>query len=102
MTKKKTDVIPENEPVSLAPETPEVIQPTPEQKVVRKAVVASATGLNLRRGPGLEVLKILPDGAELQLVDIPPEATIEGWCPVIAGDGSRGWVMDQYIQPLEG
>ena len=101
MTKKKTDVIPEPEPVSLAPETPEVIQPAPEQETVRKAAVASDVGLNLRRGPGLEVQRVLADGEELALVDIPEDASIDGWCPVITGDGERGWVMSWYLRELE-
>ena len=71
MSKKKTDVIPEPEAVFPAPETPKVIQSAPEQETVRKAAVASAVGLNLRVGPGLDVLRILPDGEELTLVDIP-------------------------------
>lgn len=102
MTKKKTDVIPEPEAVSLAPETPEVTQPTPEQKSGRKAAVASDVGLNLRRGPGLEVQRVLADGEELALVDISEDASIEGWCPVIAADGERGWVMSRYLRMLEG
>lgn len=68
----------------------------------RRATVASPVGLNLRRGPGLEVLRILPDGTELALVDVPAEAAIDGWCPVITDNGERGWVMEQYLQSLEG
>ena len=80
----------------------ETTNPNTMEPAIKKAAVAAENGLNLRRGPGLDVLQILPDGAELQMVEIPEDAAIEGWCPVIAGDGSRGWVMDQYIQPLEG
>lgn len=107
MSTKKNQNETENQAAVTAPATnPETTEVPAEnntvEPVVRKAVVASATGLNLRRGPGLDVLQILPDGAELQMVEIPGDAAIEGWCPVITGDGNRGWVMDQYIRPLEG
>ena len=102
MAKKKTDVIPEPEGFFPAPETPEVTQSSPERKPVRKAAVASDVGLNLRVGPCLDVVRILADGEELALVDIPEDASIEGWCPVIAADGERGWVMSRYLRMLEG
>ena len=89
------------EPVAT-PQGAEAANPNPVEPAIKKAAVSAENGLNLRRGPGLEVLKILPDGAELQMVEIPEDAAIEGWCPVITGDGNRGWVMDQYIRPLEG
>lgn len=70
-------------------------------KKVRRAAVSADGGLNLRCGPGLDVIETLPDGTELTLVDIPAEAAVEEWCPVITDGGAHGWVMEMYLRRLE-
>lgn len=68
------------------------------------AVVCSGRGLNLRVGPALsyEVLKVLPDGAEVTALDLPMEAEVPGWRLVftIRSDLTilTGWVQGRFLR----
>lgn len=111
MAKKNTTASPEPsqttpEPTQATPEspqtTPEIPQTAPENIV--KVTVASPIGLNLRLGPSKSYasLKLLPDGAELSIHELPGKTEVPGWALVETAEGLFGWVCIDFLQAAAG
>lgn len=62
--------------------------------------VNSTSGVNLRKGPGLQPICVLQMDTEVVEVPIAAEIAVEGWVPVTCEQGS-GWVMAEYLTKLE-
>lgn len=107
MAKKQTTVNPEltqTTPESAqtasesTPGTPEIPQIATEK--TEKVTVASPIGLNLRCGPSKAYasLKLLPDGAELSIHELPGKTEVPGWALVETTEGLFGWVCADFLQ----
>lgn len=100
MAKKQTTV--SSEPPQTTPETtsatPETTQIASEN--VEKVTVASTIGLNLRCGPSKSYasLKLLPDGAQLSIHELPGKTEVPGWALVETAEGLFGWVCIDFLQ----
>lgn len=101
---RKTPVSPE--PTQGTPETmpatPEIPRSAPEN--IEKVTVAAPIGLNLRCGPSKSYasLKLLPDGAELSLHELPGKTEVPGWALVETAEGLFGWVCAEFLQAAAG
>lgn len=108
---KKTPVSPETTPATpeITPTTPEIMPATPEipqiaPENVEKVTVASPIGLNIRRGPSKSYasMKLLPDGAELSIHELPGKTEVPGWALVETAEGLFGWVCTDFVQAAAG
>ena len=114
MAKKTTPVSPETTPATpeTVPATPETTPATPETtpaapeipqiapESIEKVTVASPIGLNLRCGPSKSYasLKLLPDGAELSVHELPGKTEVPGWALVETAEGLFGWACADFLQ----
>ncbi len=64
-----------------------------------QVTVCSPVGLNLRVGPGPDypTAFVLPDGTEVEPLDLPAAKEAPGWVPVLAGL-RLGWVDGRFLQ----
>lgn len=111
MAKKQTTENPEltqanPETAQVAPETPQTAPETPQTapESIEKVTVASPIGLNLRRGPSKSyaVLKLLPDGTELSLHELPGKTEVPGWALAETYEGIFGWVCADFLKAAAG
>lgn len=65
-------------------------------------VVAAPQGLNLRKGPHISygVMTVLPDGAAVEILDLPLDVEVPGWALVKTGAGT-GWVNTTFLTEAE-
>lgn len=65
-------------------------------------VVSAPQGLNLRKGPHVSygVMTVLPDGAPVEILDLPLDVEVPGWALVEAGAGV-GWVNTNFLREAE-
>lgn len=66
------------------------------------AAVDSASGLNLREGPGISygIAEVLPDNALVAVLELPYGTEVPGWALVHTGQRT-GWVDARFIRALE-
>lgn len=67
-----------------------------------KIVVSDPRGLNLREGPHVSyaVRAVLPDGAPVEILDLPKDVEVPGWALVETGAGI-GWVNTNFLTEAE-
>lgn len=77
-------------------EAPQEVSPCPV------IVVAAPQGLNLRKGPHISygVMTVLPDGAAVEILDLPLDVEVPGWALVKTGAGT-GWVNTTFLTEAE-
>ena len=65
-------------------------------------VVTAPQGLNLRKGPHISygVMTVLPDGAAVEILDLPLDVEVPGWALVKTGAGI-GWVNATFLTEAE-
>lgn len=76
--------------------------PAPEPSERPKIVVSAPRGLNLREGPHVSyaVRAVLPDGAPVEILDLPKDVEVPGWALVETGAGI-GWVNTNFLTEAE-
>ena len=77
-------------------EAPQEVAPGPV------IVVTAPQGLNLRKGPHISygVMTVLPDGAAVEILDLPLDVEVPGWALVKTGAGT-GWVNTTFLTEAE-
>lgn len=77
-------------------EAPQEVAPGPV------IVVTAPQGLNLRKGPHISygVMTVLPDGAAVEILDLPLDVEVPGWALVKTGAGI-GWVNTTFLTEAE-
>lgn len=77
-------------------EAPQEVAPHPV------IVVTAPQGLNLRKGPHISygVMTVLPDGAAVEILDLPLDVEVPGWALVKTGAGT-GWVNTTFLTEAE-
>lgn len=112
MGKKTSKAEPETEvheeqmaQVATAPDDEAQAAPTEDTTLPEDTVaVDHPSGLNLREGPGFsfQILTVLPDGAQLAVLQLPGGAEVPGYALVRYEGGEDGplvgWVNTSYIR----
>ena len=77
-------------------EAPQEVAPGPV------IVVTAPQGLNLRKGPHISygVMTVLPDGAAVEILDLPLDVEVPGWALVKTSAGT-GWVNTTFLTEAE-
>lgn len=76
--------------------------PAPDTPKHPGIAVADPRGLNLREGPHVSyaVRAVLPDGAPVEILDLPKDVEVPGWALVETGAGI-GWVNINFLTGAE-
>lgn len=98
VAEEETEVLPE-EAAAEGTEEEELTEETEEETAVPRCRIISAGGSNVRSGPGssFEVLTSYPYDTVLILTG---EAEI-GWYPILAEDGTEGYIFESQVEILE-
>lgn len=85
------------------PAAPAELEEAPQEVALRPVIVVTAPqGLNLRKGPHISygVMTVLPDGAAVEILDLPLDVEVPGWALVKTGAGI-GWVNTTFLTEAE-
>lgn len=85
------------------PAAPADLEEAPQEVSPRPVIVVAAPqGLNLRKGPHISygVMTVLPDGAAVEILDLPLDVEVPGWALVKTGAGT-GWVNTTFLTEAE-
>lgn len=85
------------------PAAPAELEEAPQEVVLGPVIVVTAPqGLNLRKGPHISygVMTVLPDGAAVEILDLPLDVEVPGWALVKTGAGI-GWVNTTFLTEAE-
>ncbi len=85
------------------PAAPAEREEAPQEVAPRPVIVVTAPqGLNLRKGPHISygVMTVLPDGAAVEILDLPLDVEVPGWALVKTGAGT-GWVNTTFLTEAE-
>ena len=85
------------------PAAPAELEEAPQEVVPGPVTVVTAPqGLNLRKGPHISygVMTVLPDGAAVEILDLPLDVEVPGWALVKTGAGT-GWVNTTFLTEAE-
>lgn len=85
------------------PAAPAEREEAPQEVAPRPVIVVTAPqGLNLRKGPHISygVMTVLPDGAAVEILDLPLDVEVPGWALVKTGAGI-GWVNTTFLTEAE-
>lgn len=85
------------------PAAPAEREDAPQEVAPRPVIVVTAPqGLNLRKGPHISygVMTVLPDGAAVEILDLPLDVEVPGWALVKTGAGT-GWVNTTFLTEAE-
>ena len=85
------------------PAAPAEREEAPQEVSPRPVIVVTAPqGLNLRKGPHISygVMTVLPDGAAVEILDLPLDVEVPGWALVKTGAGI-GWVNTTFLTEAE-
>lgn len=85
------------------PAAPAELEEAPQEVVPGPVIVVTAPqGLNLRKGPHISygVMTVLPDGAAVEILDLPLDVEVPGWALVKTGAGT-GWVNTTFLTEAE-
>ena len=85
------------------PAAPAELEEAPQEVAPGPVIVVTAPqGLNLRKGPHISygVMTVLPDGAAVEILDLPLDVEVPGWALVKTGAGT-GWVNTTFLTEAE-
>ena len=85
------------------PAAPADLEEAPQEVSPRPVIVVAAPqGLNLRKGPHISygVMTVLPDGAAVEILDLPLDVEVPGWALVKTG-ACTGWVNTTFLTEAE-
>ena len=85
------------------PAAPAELEEAPQEVVPGPVIVVTAPqGLNLRKGPHISygVMTVLPDGAAVEILDLPLDVEGPGWALVKTGAGT-GWGNTTFLTEAE-
>ena len=88
-----TEVVTEEE-ITQEPEEKEEVISEPKPGYSKYAIVVNAKKVNFRKTPDGEVLKVLPLGAKVKLIDYGKD-----WCSV-EFDGASGFMMTRFLKEV--
>lgn len=85
------------------PAAPAELEEAPQEVAPGPVIVVTAPqGLNLRKGPHISygVMTVLPDGAAVEILDLPLDVEVPGWALVKTSAGT-GWVNTTFLTEAE-
>lgn len=101
---KPTVLVPPTSPQPPTPTSVPTPEPTPVPARSARIVNTEGQGANMRRTPSVSAqrVKLLPEGTIVELVGGEQRGDGREWRNVRDADGSAGFVLTEFLQPIQG